>query len=941
MSAQLYKPQDSIPIPPKNAHVLTTACDYCVVACSYKVYRWPVGTLGGKKANQNALNVDFPVAPLSGKWISPNQHNVVSHLGKPHHVVIIGNADARTVNINGDHSIRGGCIAQRCYNPDNLTSDRLQKPMIRIFGALTPVDWDTALDVCAEISNYVIKKHGEAAWAQKMYSYEFYENTYALTKFALRSINTPAFAPHDQPGPGLSTAGFRDAGYKNFGASYWDWGYSDVLLCSGTDPYETKTVLWNEWIMPGITQRGMRVIMVAPRKTTGAAFAEKHGGLFLQIIPGTDTVLHMALIRQILENGWEDREWIEYYVNNKWETDSGLGQGTQNTPWKWRTGWDELETKGFDDYKEWILAQEESKLENAEKITGIPKALIKKAAAMIAKPMSDGCRIRASIGIEKGNFWSNNYLNTASIAALATVIGTGGRPAQMIGRFGGHQRGEMAGGGYPRNKSPEKREGRRKKPIDLDRWLMSGHVRFAYVVGTTWTTAMAATKQLEEKFEQLTRKNEHQITSFNKKEIIETLKRRVDSGGMALVHQDMYLRKPIGSRFADIVLPAAGWGEEDFTRNNGERRLRFYSKFYDAPGQSKPDWWIVAQIAKRMGFPGFDWKNSNEVFEEAARFSRNRTSAYDNLLWIAKKKGMRGHDIVKRFGSSGIQTPVILTPIDHEDRQPMDFERKTVPKGRDELDKHIQEQKQLWKQYAGGDETITHDGLKAIGTIRTHDTKRKLPETGPAVRATWPKWLTHFNSQTGKVNLMKSPWSLWSDFYDWWAPDSARGEFWVVNGRVNEVWQSGFDDLERRPYIQERWPDNWIEINPEDAEKLGIESGDYVEVSNNRIPVQTDYNQAVFKDDFRFTQLVKQGHIELHEAKVNAVAVVTPHILKGVTWMYFLHPKQHANSLVPMIPDPITNCYRFKLGVGKIKKTGESPYKHDFTRMSFKRRDII
>ena len=44
------------------------------------------------------------------------------------------------------------------------------------------------LDVIAEISNYVIKKYGEAAWAQKMYSYEFYENTYALTKFALRYI---------------------------------------------------------------------------------------------------------------------------------------------------------------------------------------------------------------------------------------------------------------------------------------------------------------------------------------------------------------------------------------------------------------------------------------------------------------------------------------------------------------------------------------------------------------------------------------------------------------------------------------------------------------------------------------------------------------------------------------------------------------------------------
>lgn len=914
MSIQRYQAKDPVPLPPPDAEVITTACDYCVVACGYKVYRWPVGRNGGAKANQNAFHVDFPVAPLSGKWVSPNMHNVVSHNGRPHNVIVIPDADIGAVNLSGSHSIRGGAIAQKCYNPNTPTHDRLKMPMVRIYDTLMPIDWDTALDVAAEISKYVIAKYGEAAWAQKMYSYEFYENTYALTKFALRFMNTPAFAPHDQPGPGASTAGFRDSGYQNFAPSYWDWGNAETLFIAGTDPFETKTIIFSEWIMPGIQDRGMKVIMVLPRKTAGAAFAEANGGLFLEVTPGSDAALLMAMMRVILENGWEDQEWIAKWVNNKWETDSGFGQGTRNTPWQWRSTWGKFQCRGFDDYKKWILEQKESQLDVASKITGVPVDKIKMAAAMVAQPKKDGSRVKTSIAVEKGLYWSNNYLNTAAIAGLATIIGTGGRPGQMLGRMGGHQRGMMAGGGYPRSKSPEKQEGRRKKPIDLDRWVVSGQVRFAYVIGTTWISAMGATQQLQQSFSRLTRMNPHQITSLNKQDIIDTLKKRVDSGGMVVVDQDIYLREPIGSLYADMVFPASGWGEEDFTRNNGERRLRLYQKFYDAPGYSKPDWWIVAQFAKKMGFKGFDWKDSNEVFEEAARFSRNGIRSYDNLVWMGKKLGIRGHDMVRRMGTTGIQTPILIVPKEFNENRP-------------------------GQEHVGGDDTIEWNGLKLLGTVRAHDTERVLPETGPVGRTVWKKWFTHFNSQTGKINLMKSPWNIWSDFYEWIAPKG--DELWVTNGRVNEIWESGFDDVERRPYITQRWPENWLEIHPGDAKKYGIENGDYVNVYSDRVPVQKSYNQAVFGNDYLFTNLMKQGHIELHSASVVAVAVITPGIKKGVTWMYFMHPSRPANVLVPMVPDPITNRYRFKVGTGKIKKVGESPYKRNPEAMSFGRRDII
>jgi len=61
MATPYYIPETNVPLPPKGAEVITTACDYCIVACGYKVYRWPVAgrKIGGPKAKQNAFGVDF------------------------------------------------------------------------------------------------------------------------------------------------------------------------------------------------------------------------------------------------------------------------------------------------------------------------------------------------------------------------------------------------------------------------------------------------------------------------------------------------------------------------------------------------------------------------------------------------------------------------------------------------------------------------------------------------------------------------------------------------------------------------------------------------------------------------------------------------------------------------------------------------------------------
>ena len=98
MSTNYYLPEDNVPLPPPHADVLNTCCDYCIVACGYKVYRWPVGFgEGGMKAAENAFGVDFPSNALQA-WVAPTRHNIVMHEGMPHNVVVIPDKDAQVVN---------------------------------------------------------------------------------------------------------------------------------------------------------------------------------------------------------------------------------------------------------------------------------------------------------------------------------------------------------------------------------------------------------------------------------------------------------------------------------------------------------------------------------------------------------------------------------------------------------------------------------------------------------------------------------------------------------------------------------------------------------------------------------------------------------------------------------------------------------------------------
>ncbi len=107
-----------------------------------------------------------------------------------------------------------------------------------------------------------------------------------------------------------------------------------------------------------------------------------------------------------------------------------------------------------------------------------------------------------------------------------------------------------------------------------------------------------------------------------------------------------------------------------------------------------------------------------------------------------------------------------------------------------------------------------------MGSERLHDTEltpEKMAKEGRSKGANMVnKKMTHFNSQTGRVNIQKHPWSLYSDYWEWMKPKD--DELWHTNGRINEIWQSGFDKIQGQVFQSNKcWierPDNHLADSP-------------------------------------------------------------------------------------------------------------------------------
>jgi formate dehydrogenase major subunit len=293
---------------------------------------------------------------------------------------------------------------------------------------------------------------------------------------------------------------------------------------------------------------------------------------------GTDVALLNGLMHHIIENGWQDMEFIE------------------------------RRTRGFDSLKKTVMS-EEYNLKNVSNVTGIPESDLITAAEWIAK--SKPCALIYSMGITQH---TTGVDNVKSVANLMMLTGNIGKPGSGVNPLRGQNNVQ---GACDMGCLPDVYSGYQKVTDGTSlRKMMSlwGVDELAGNAGYTATEMIDILAEEPGKIKCLYLMGENPMLSDPDQNHV----RRALENVEFMVSQEIFLSET--AEFADVVLPAACFAEKNGTHTNTERRVQKWRKAIDPPGVAKPDWLIICEVARIMGFEKqFPYSDASEIFDEIAR----------------------------------------------------------------------------------------------------------------------------------------------------------------------------------------------------------------------------------------------------------------------------------------------------------------------------------
>ncbi len=462
-----------------------------------------------------------------------------------------------------ESSVNGGklCVKGRYGNAFVNSPERLTSPLIRKNGEFVKAGWDEVLALVAE-------KFSQAkgdAFAAIGSSRAVNEEIYVMQKFARAAMGTNnvdncARLCHAPTMAGL-TRSFGTAGGT---APLSDLDSSRCILVVGSNTTAAHTVAGGR--IRQAAKKG-KLIVIDPRRIPLA----KRADLWLPVKSGTDVALLMGMCRVILEENLHDASFVE------------------------------SRTEGFAEFRRALAAFD---LDTVERLTTVPKELIARAARLIAtvKPAT----IVYSLGITEHTHGVDNVLAVANLALLTGNVGREiGGVMPMRGQNNVQGAGDMGcqPASFPGSQPVAKPEAREKfgagwgadlsdraglTLVEMLDGALAGRIKTMYIQGMDAGYSVPDAARTHEAL------------------------RKLDF----LVVQDIFLTGT--AKFAHVVLPACTFAEKDGTFTNLERRVQLVRKAIEPVGESRPDWWITCEIAKRMGLKGFDYKNTSEIFDEVA-----------------------------------------------------------------------------------------------------------------------------------------------------------------------------------------------------------------------------------------------------------------------------------------------------------------------------------
>lgn len=495
---------------------------------------------------------------------------------------IIAKKDSRNrIQVEGDkdHPVNKGMLCSKGMNLHyvvNDTSDRLLHPEMR-WSRSHPrerVSWDNALDRAAGVFKSLIKKHGPDSVGFYVSGQCLTEEYYIANKLVKGFLGTNNIDTNSRLCMSSAVVGYKKTfGEDSVPGSYDDIELADTFLIAGANPAWCHPILFRRIELHKQENPDVNIIVVDPRKTDTVGLADLH----LQILPGTDVFLYHAIGQYLIKKGMIDKNFIQNH------------------------------TDSFRDYKEAVMSVP---LKQLSELCGVNVNDIKKAATMIGK--SEGFISLWAMGLNQSMIGSDKNFALINLSLVTGHVGKpGSGPFSLTGQpnaMGGREVGGMA------NLLAVHKNLENSKHRDevAQYW---GVEKISPNPGLTATEMVTALE--EEKLKALWIICTNPLVSLpNSRRVEAALKK-----AKFVVVQEISGNSN-SLEFADLVLPAAGWLEKEGTMTNSERRISYLPKYVHAPGEARPDVEILCDFAQRMGFPGFSYNNTSEIYEEYAQMTK-------------------------------------------------------------------------------------------------------------------------------------------------------------------------------------------------------------------------------------------------------------------------------------------------------------------------------
>ncbi|AZO77675.1 MULTISPECIES: nitrate reductase [unclassified Bosea (in: a-proteobacteria)] len=442
-------------------------------------------------------------------------------------------------------------------------------------GAYTQISWDEALDAVAAGFWRVIDRHGPEAVAFYLSGQLLTEDYYVANKLMKGFIGSPHVDTNSRLCMASTVAGHRRVlGSDTVPGNYEDLDSADLIVLVGSNAAWCHPVLFRR-IQQNRSDRSARVVVIDPRITATAEDAD----LVLPLKPGSDSVLFAGLLVHLADAGLIDRAYVERHVAG---FDAALANAREIAP----------------------------DLAAVAALTGLPESDISSFYALwagtpaVVTAWSQGVNQSAQ-GTDKVAAILHCHLATGRIGQPGSgPFSLTGQPNAMGGReVGGLANMLAAHMGY--------------SPAEVDRvrrfW---GAPRMAQAEGLKAVAMMDAVADGRIKAMWVMATNP--AVSLPRADAVQAALRGLD---LFVVSENVLSNDTLAAG-PDFILPAAAWGEKDGTVTNSERRISRQRAFLPLPGEVRPDWWIVCEVAKRLGFSeAFAYAGPHQIYAEHAAIS--------------------------------------------------------------------------------------------------------------------------------------------------------------------------------------------------------------------------------------------------------------------------------------------------------------------------------